>query len=349
MKEEKANQIRSILPILISLILCAVLIGCSEQGKETSPQSSAPGLSQTETHTPVSSHEETSSAAKETKESVTTAAGEPQSTEASASVPDTTGEPATQAPLPPLEGPLVSGTYRVITQDTGGPVVRIPIVLIDTETSRFDLFTLTDRETSKGSGTLSYANGIYTMHFDGSDRTTDLSFNGKEITFLTKLYFGIAAYNYTDEQGNFLPFNAEPFELPEVREDGPFEPVLLHLPSGVFEVDISPLGIENVSSAPKDLRLYIDAPANTFCLYEAADPTVLKNTGHIVPAENGSYELIYDKTGFITPFTFGDDIITFTNYLYYGSSYLKNENYEFVPHTACLTSEEPPVIETTAP
>ena len=254
--------------------------------------------------------------------------------------------PAETLPALPPEAGLSSGTYLIATKDTGGPVVRVPILEIDAESASFRLYTLSDRESDKGHGRIGYEDGLYTLFFDGSERTTDLSAEGRILTFLSKLYFGIAAYNYTDEQGNFLPFTAELIDLPPVQEATSHEVCELGLESGVYAVDISPIGIENVSSAPKDLRLYLNAAENTFLLYEKADPSAIKNSGFVVPAEGGGFELVFDKTGFITPFEWKDGVISFTNFLYYGSSYLKNENYEFVPHTAVLTEEEPPAAGT---
>lgn len=320
-----------ILLVLMHLITFAIIAIVAKDSKKA-PESTAETQAASAVLTETAQKPETPAVLTETAQMTETSVAP----ETEPTLPDET------LPTLPPEAVLLSGTYLIATKDTGGPVVRIPILEIDAENASFRLYTLSDRESDKGHGRIGYADGLYTLFFDGSERTTEFSAEGRILTFLSKLYFGTAAYNYMDEQGNFLPFTAELFDLPPVQESTAHEICELTLDSGVYAVDISPLGIENVSSAPKDLRLYIDAAENTFLLYEKAAPSEIKNSGFVVPAENGGFELVFDKTGFVTPFEWKDGVISFTNFLYYGSSYLKNENYEFVPHTAVLTEEEAP-------
>lgn len=95
-----------------------------------------------------------------------------------------------------------------------------PVLNIDAENMTFQLYNADDQETSKGNGTIAYADGEYTMNFaDGN--TTAFTFEDGVITFTSKLWYGSASFENKDDNDEFISYQAElTNEAEEAEEDG---------------------------------------------------------------------------------------------------------------------------------
>lgn len=108
------------------------------------------------------------------------------------------------------EQTLVSGNYSVDISSTAMAGVFSPILTIDAEKNTFNLYNDGTPQTSKGSGTITKENGVYTLHYaDSSEKTTSLTFADGVITFRSRLWYGGSSFNNVDEGGNFVPFTAK--------------------------------------------------------------------------------------------------------------------------------------------
>lgn len=94
-----------------------------------------------------------------------------------------------------------------------------PVLNIDAENMTFQLYNVDDQETSKGNGTIAYADGEYTMNFaDGN--TTAFTFEDGVITFTSKLWYGSASFENKDDNDEFISYQAElTNEAEEAEED----------------------------------------------------------------------------------------------------------------------------------
>lgn len=94
-----------------------------------------------------------------------------------------------------------------------------PVLNIDAENMTFQLYNADDQETSKGNGTIAYADGEYTMNFaDGN--TTAFTFEDGVITFTSKLWYGSASFENKDDNDEFISYQAElTNEAEEAEED----------------------------------------------------------------------------------------------------------------------------------
>ena len=93
-----------------------------------------------------------------------------------------------------------------------------PVLNIDAENMTFQLYNADDKETSKGTGTLVYADGEYTMNFaDGN--TTTFTFEDGVITFTSKLWYGSASFENKDDNDEFISYQAELTNAAEAAED----------------------------------------------------------------------------------------------------------------------------------
>ena len=93
-----------------------------------------------------------------------------------------------------------------------------PVLNIDAENMTFQLYNADDKETSKGNGTIAYADGRYTMNYaDGN--TTAFTFEDGVITFISKLWYGSASFENKDDNDEFISYQAELTNAAEVAED----------------------------------------------------------------------------------------------------------------------------------
>lgn len=93
-----------------------------------------------------------------------------------------------------------------------------PVLNIDAENMTFQLYNADDKETNKGTGTLVYADGEYTMNFaDGN--TTTFTFEDGVIKFTSKLWYGSASFENKDDNDEFISYQAELTNAAEVAED----------------------------------------------------------------------------------------------------------------------------------
>ena len=82
-----------------------------------------------------------------------------------------------------------------------------PILDIDAENMTFNLYNASAPETSKGSGTIAYADGVYTMTYSDGN-TTAFTYADGVITFTSKLFYGTASFDQTDDNGSFISYTA---------------------------------------------------------------------------------------------------------------------------------------------
>lgn len=102
---------------------------------------------------------------------------------------------------------LVSGEYAVDISWTPMAGMISPVLNIDAENMTFSLYNAGAPETSKGSGSISYVDGVYTMTYtDGN--TTTFAYAENTITFTSVLFYGISSFNQTDDNGNFVSYTA---------------------------------------------------------------------------------------------------------------------------------------------
>ena len=93
-----------------------------------------------------------------------------------------------------------------------------PVLNIDAENMTFQLYNADDKETSKGTGTLAYADGEYTMNFaDGN--TTTFTFEDGVIIFTSKLWYGSASFENKDDNDEFISYQANLTNEAEATEN----------------------------------------------------------------------------------------------------------------------------------
>lgn len=110
-----------------------------------------------------------------------------------------------------------------------------PILEVDADAMAFDLYNETAPETSKGSGTISYDDGVYTLIFDNGNTTTFTYENGV-ITFTTRLWYGSASFNQTDDNSNFIPYIATLIDQEDagsIDVSGSYEGTHAYQPTGM--------------------------------------------------------------------------------------------------------------------
>lgn len=102
---------------------------------------------------------------------------------------------------------LISGEYAVDISWTPMSGMISPILDIDAENMTFNLYNASAPETSKGSGTIAYADGVYTMTYSDGN-TTAFTYADGVITFTSKLFYGTASFDQTDDNGSFISYTA---------------------------------------------------------------------------------------------------------------------------------------------
>lgn len=105
------------------------------------------------------------------------------------------------------EGGIAGGTYQVDISWSMMAGMFSPVLKIDADRMTFMIYNASAPEVSKGSGTISYKDGIYTLHFEDGNKTT-FTYKEKVITFTSPLYFGKASFNSAGEDGVFVPYTA---------------------------------------------------------------------------------------------------------------------------------------------
>ena len=100
---------------------------------------------------------------------------------------------------------LASGKYAVDISWSPMGAMMSPILEIDALAMTFDVYNASAPETSKGSGTITSAEGVYTLNYESGNTTTFTYANGV-ITFTSKLWYGAVTFNNVDDDGNFVPY-----------------------------------------------------------------------------------------------------------------------------------------------
>ncbi len=102
---------------------------------------------------------------------------------------------------------LVSGEYAVDISWTPMAAMISPVLNIDAENMTFGLYNASAPETSKGNGTVSGAGGTYSLNYSDGNTTTFTYADGV-INFTSKLFYGTASFDQTDDSGNFVSYTA---------------------------------------------------------------------------------------------------------------------------------------------
>lgn len=106
------------------------------------------------------------------------------------------------------EGGLLGGEYQVDISWSPMAAMMSPVLNIDAEKMTFHIYHAATPNTDKGNGTVTYKNGVYTLHYS-TGKTTTFTFRDKVITFTSALYYGTASFNQTNGSGAFVPYTAK--------------------------------------------------------------------------------------------------------------------------------------------
>lgn len=224
------------------------------------------------------------------------------------------------------ESNLISGEYIVDVSWTGGMHNYMTlIVCIDAENMTFNQYYASDSTASKGSGSITLENSVYTMTYsdvtvDGVNTTTfTFDEDSGEITFTSALLWGTRSFDSssTSADGSFATYKAQPIVV-----------------SGEYIVDLSWTGgMQNYMT----LIVNIDMSTMSFSQYYASGSgTTL--TGSVVYAD-GVYSMTYADVEVdgvsTTTFTY-DGTITFTSAVLASSRMFANTDTDgnFVPYGA---------------
>ena len=102
---------------------------------------------------------------------------------------------------------LASGAYNVDISWSPMAAMFSPVVEIDAENLTFKVYNASTPETVKGSGNITYADGVYTLAYENGETTT-FTYENSVMTFTSKLWYGMASFNNMDEDGNFITYTA---------------------------------------------------------------------------------------------------------------------------------------------
>ena len=230
-------------------------------------------------------------------------------------------EPKPEKPPVVNEYGLAGGAYVVDVSWSPMAAMFSPVLNIDAENGTFNLYNQDAESESKGKGTITHSDGVFTLHYEDG-KTTTFTFKDGELTFTSKLWYGAASFNNADADGNFVPFTAKTADA-VTPEEKPEQP------DGAYAVDISWSPMAQMVSPVLELC----AKDMTFNLYNAKAPDQSKGSGSVT-YENGVYTLHYEN-GNTTTFTYRDGVITFTSKLWYGNASFNNADADgnFVSYT----------------
>ncbi len=102
---------------------------------------------------------------------------------------------------------LTTGKYNVDISWSPMAAMFAPVVEIDAENLTFKVYNASTPETVKGSGNITYADGVYTLAYENGETTT-FTYENSVMTFTSKLWYGMASFNNMDEDGNFITYTA---------------------------------------------------------------------------------------------------------------------------------------------
>ena len=254
------------------------------------------------------------------------------------------------APAPALEDNLVSGDYVLVEEDyDDAATMKLPIYIRisgDKDSRRFNIYSykehVADFGTDKGSGTIAFdaSTGVYTMTFETVEskkgETTTFELNGKGIKFTSALHYGGAKMNIVDENGNFIPYTANPAPKAEAEDK---------LVSGDYVLVEDDYDASAMMKLPMYIRISGDQDNRRFNIYPYKDHVVDfetdKGSGTIaLDASTGVYTMTFEtvesKKGETTTFELDGDGIKFTSALHYGGAKMNilDEEGNFLPFTA---------------
>ncbi len=112
---------------------------------------------------------------------------------------------------------LESGTYAVdLTWVPTMDAMMDPIVEINATAKTFKVYNVTASETLKGNGTVKFdaLSNVYTLVYEVEEgaeaKSTTFTYDAEKdtVTFTSKLWYGKASFDNTDENGNFVTYTA---------------------------------------------------------------------------------------------------------------------------------------------
>ena len=253
---------------------------------------------------------------------------------------------------PGVDKALKSGTYAVDISWSPMAGMFKPILVIDAENMQFNIYNEGAPADSKGNGTISYANGVYTLNYTMAGMegkmTTFTSSNGV-IRFTSLLWYGGAKFNNVDGNGNFVPFEAKQDGQNQPEEPSTEEPTEseteseteaepgeeTELKSGTYAVDMTGTSVVDMMGM-KYPMLEVDTASMTFYLYDEQEGYYISKGEGSISYADGVYTLEY-ANGKTTTFTCKGGSLYFTSCLYYGAVKLGNwadddPDYNFVPY-----------------
>lgn len=114
-------------------------------------------------------------------------------------------------------GTLESGKYAVdLTWVPTMDAMMDPIVEINATAKTFKVYNVTASETLKGNGTVKFdaLSNVYTLVYEVEEgaeaKSTTFTYDAEKdtVTFTSKLWYGKASFDNTDENGNFVTYTA---------------------------------------------------------------------------------------------------------------------------------------------
>lgn len=109
------------------------------------------------------------------------------------------------------KGQLTGGKYAVDISWSPMASMIVPVLEIHADSMTFQLYNQPDPQTGKGAGSISYADGTYTMTYENGNTTT-FTFADGVITFTSKLWYGAASFDQSDKNGKFISYTASPIQ-----------------------------------------------------------------------------------------------------------------------------------------
>ena len=106
------------------------------------------------------------------------------------------------------DGGLAGGEYQVDISWSPMAAMMSPVLNIDVQKMTFSIYNASKPGEDKGNGTVTYDNGVYTLHYT-TGATATFTYKDKSITFTSPLYYGKASFNQTDDNGAFVSYTAK--------------------------------------------------------------------------------------------------------------------------------------------
>lgn len=108
---------------------------------------------------------------------------------------------------------LTGGEYAVDISWSGMGAMMSPVLSINAEDMTFQLYNYGAENKSKGNGTVSETEGVYTLTYadeNNAGNTTTFTYADGVITFTSPMYYGVASFNnLAEDEVTFVPYTAK--------------------------------------------------------------------------------------------------------------------------------------------